>query len=348
VNGEFLGESLIFILSQPRAGSTLLQRILAGHPLVHSSAEPWLMLHPVYALRDTGLQAEYDSRLAHTALQDFLLHYADGEVTYIRAIRAWADVLYGGALRRTEKKFFLDKTPRYYFIIPELRRIFPKARFIFLVRNPLAVLSSIISIWIKDNWLALAAVRQDLLLAPHRILEGIDLLGREAIIIRYEELVTVPEESVSSLCQRLKISFSKDMLHYGAKQPPEGRMGDSIGIHKHKMPTADSLDKWLHLADREQTRHFALAYLDELGPDVIQRLGYSFQELKDAMERPETRSSTPLVPWHIAIRPGETWTRKERLLVERAMAVQREGVIRGTMSFVRKNYRPLVRSLLPV
>jgi hypothetical protein len=37
---------LVFLISLPRAGSTLLQRLLMGHPLVASCGEPWLALPP--------------------------------------------------------------------------------------------------------------------------------------------------------------------------------------------------------------------------------------------------------------------------------------------------------------
>ena len=45
---EYLGENLIFIISQPRSGSTLLQRMLSGNKDIKASAETWLMLHPLY------------------------------------------------------------------------------------------------------------------------------------------------------------------------------------------------------------------------------------------------------------------------------------------------------------
>ncbi|MBI4530372.1 MAG: sulfotransferase, partial [Candidatus Latescibacteria bacterium] len=66
------GEHLIFLISQPRAGSTLLQRILGGHPDIHTVPEPWLMLHPLYALRSDGYQTEYAVDVAHTSLREFL------------------------------------------------------------------------------------------------------------------------------------------------------------------------------------------------------------------------------------------------------------------------------------
>src|SRR5713101_1022969 len=147
-----LGENLIFIISQPRAGSTLLQRILAGHPRIFATAEPWLMLHPLYALKDCGLKAEYDATLARSALGDFCEILQGGEEAYVEAIRAMSVSLYNNALRAGGRERFLDKTPRYYFVCEELRRVFPKAKYIFLLRNPLSVLASILATWVKQDW----------------------------------------------------------------------------------------------------------------------------------------------------------------------------------------------------
>ena len=41
-------------------------------------------------------------------------------------------------------KYVLDKTPRYYHILPELLELFPKAKFVLLQRNPLSVFASIL------------------------------------------------------------------------------------------------------------------------------------------------------------------------------------------------------------
>src|SRR5690349_16987156 len=133
----YLGKDLIFIISQPRSGSTLLQRVLAGHPDVHTSAETWLMLHPVYAKKRGGLEAEYNEQWAADAVAEFLAYYTEGPGVYDDAIREWARVLYGHALERSGKRFFVDKTPRYYYIVDDLVRLFPQAKFVFLLRNPM-------------------------------------------------------------------------------------------------------------------------------------------------------------------------------------------------------------------
>lgn len=343
---DFLGESLIFIISQPRAGSTLLQRILAGHPTLRTSAEPWLMLHPVYALRTEGVQAEFDSDWARSALNDFLTHYADGEETYLKAIRAMANVLYGRALAGTGKTYFIDKTPRYYFIIPELYRLFPKASFIFLVRNPLGVLYSVLSTWVQGNWPVLAKYRHDLLSAPQRILEGIDIVGRNGAVVRYEQLVSDPCRITSSLCSMLGLAFDPEMLRYGDREAPKGSWGDETGIHKYQSPTIERRDNWLHLADTMQMKHFALAYLNTLGPSLVERLGYSFEELIHPFNTIKHPGPRGYFPWNIAIRPSESWTRKDRLDAYRAMAVQEKGILHGTFSFAWQNALPLLRQHL--
>lgn len=344
---DFLGESLIFLISQPRAGSTLLQRILGAHPLVESCAEPWLMLHPIYALRESGLQAEYNARLAYLGLQDFLDRNRDGRATYISAVRAFADVLYEGARLRSEKRLFLDKTPRYYYIVPELQTVFPNANFVFLLRNPLSVLRSILATWVRSSWPSLSAYHDDLLLAPKAILDGMALLGNRAHVVHYENLVTYPVEAVRELCNRLDLRFTDEMLVYGHAPIPSGRMGDSTGIHQYDRPVTNSRDLWRELAQVPQTSHFAVAYLDELGADLVNRLGYSYPMLRDAFTSIMAARRFDVVPWDIAIRPDRLWTHRERLIVNRAMAIQERGVLAGMVRFTKSNFRALVRSLLP-
>ncbi len=343
---RFLGESLIFIISQPRAGSTLLQRLLAGNPAVLTSAEPWLMLHPLYALREKGIQAEYDSGEAHNALSDFLTYYAGGEEIYLLGISELARVLYSNALTRAGKTIFLDKTPRYYYIIPDLYRLFPRARFVFLVRNPLAVLASILKTWVGQEWTYLHNFRDDLLLAPERILAGRQLLGDEAIWVRYEDLVTRPADSLQAICHSLKIDYCPEMLTYRGREAPKGRRGDMVGINQHTGPAVDSLDTWKSMNTQDQTRQFAHAYLKALGPEIIQNLGYSFNEIDQAIGITTATSMKAIIPWEIAIRPKPEWTRTEHLVFGRVTAIQRYGFPRGLFYYWWHYYPTILRGWL--
>ena len=120
------GQNLIFLISQPRAGSTMTQRILASHPDIHTVSEPWLMLHPLYAMRSQGYEAEYHAWEARTALKGFFEEVSSDEDAYFVGVRKMCGHFYNCALNSSNKSYFLDKTPRYYHIIPELHKTFPR------------------------------------------------------------------------------------------------------------------------------------------------------------------------------------------------------------------------------
>ena len=346
MNKRYTGENLIFIISQPRSGSTLLQRVLAGHPDIQTSAETWLMLHPVYGLRDSGIETEYGARFAREGVTEFIENYAGDKKIYDEAIRNWANTIYSDTLKTHGKRLFLDKTPRYFFIIPDLYRLFPDARFIFLLRNPMAVLASELTTYVKGDWPVLGVFQSDLLLAPRLILEGIKLLGEKAITIHYEQFVSEPERNISALCERLGIHFHEEMLDYGHTPAPKGKMNDPVGIHRHTRPSTGSVDKWKRMAEDPQSRHFALSYLEHLGPEIIERFGYSFEEIHGELKgaAPSAREAG-LFPWSIAIRPRAEWTIRERFVAERYFAMQERGALKGTLSAARKTLRRLRRQV---
>jgi hypothetical protein len=302
----FSSRQLILLVSQPRAGSTMLQRILGAHSRVHTTAEPWLMLHPVYALREEGHDAEYGARTAYRALQDFLAALEGGEAHYYEALQRLGLHLYGTACAQAGKDLFLDKTPRYFLILPELARAFPQARFLFLLRNPLAVLASILHTWVQGEWIRLARHRENLLLAPRLLLEGLELLGERATTVHYEALVEEPAAEVAGLCQHLGLEFEPAMLDYGAQPAFKGRYGDPAGVDRHTRPTTASLDRWLELGRSRQGRHLARAYLEGLGPETVARMGYDAGQLLARLEAEPLEGRGLVVSWDriFPSRPG--------------------------------------------
>ena len=277
------GENLIFVVSQPRAGSTLLQRMLAGHPSVFATAEPWILLHPLYALRRGGHTAEYNEEWAQAALRDFCGCLEGGEQAYLEAVRGMALSLYNNALRPSGRPCFLDKTPRYYYIASDLRRLFPQAKVIFLLRNPLAVLSSILTSWVQEDWPRLDQYQGDLVQAPSCLDAAIREQGDNAIVLRYEEMVEQPDRVITDLCGRIGLRFDPGMIDYGNHPKPKGNMGDAVGIHRHTRPVTDSREKWVRELAPRRRRVLAEAYLASLNEGMLRRLGYSREELLAAL-----------------------------------------------------------------
>ncbi len=287
-----LGGNLIFLASQPRSGSTLLQRVLGAHDEIHTLAEPWIMLHPLYALRQGGIQTDYNAQLAYQGLEDFIDSLPGKRNDYVAGIRSMASLWYGKAIESSDKSIFLDKTPRYYYVIPELAEVFPEAKLVLLVRNPLAVLSSILKTWVGKNWGRLQLHRDDILRAPLLMTNAMRLMGDRLILFRYEALVRQPEIEIKKLCARLGVPYDAGMLEYGRTAAPSGRMGDQVGIHNHSRPEIASLEKWKGTFTDPIYRLLAEIVLTLMGEDVVGQLGYNYIELLSKLrELPLSHSS---------------------------------------------------------
>lgn len=265
------GSNLIFLIAPPGSGASQLQALLSNHPSVHSVPDSWIMLHPLYALKREGLEADYEAPRARSALDSFLSKLPGGEQDYIASLRAMASVLYSRALSISGKTLFLDNTPRYYHIIPELRRVFPRARFIFLLRNPLAALTSVlgsipaeVSSKFKNT-----PDYADLKNAPSRILAALKSSGSEHVIVRYEQLQSNPQDTLQVLCQYLGLHYDAVMLSQQACGLVE------IGIAG-ELPLAP-----LSL----QQKTLAQEYLQGLGEPLIRDLGYHYSELQSVLHR---------------------------------------------------------------
>lgn len=326
------GEGLIFVISQPRAGSTMLQRMLGGHPDIHTVGEPWLMLYPLYALRQQGYEAEYSAPTARPALQEFLNTLPNGEEEYIEGVRRMCSYLYGRALEASGKRYFLDKTPRYYLIIPELVRAFPEARFIILLRNPLSMLCSILDTWIKQQWSWVYYFKSDLVRAPRLLLEGAGLMGERGLVIHYEQLVTDPENEMRRVCAMLGEDFTPDMVEYNRQNLPHWQLGDQKGVYQHTRPVAENAQKWVEAIRDPQVWRLASDYLRWLGRETVEQMGYAYDELQQQLAANEPNRArlwlTFPLSWYLEeqLEKRRKW---ERGIARLAHALRQRGVKGG-------------------
>lgn len=275
-----LGESLIFLISQPRAGSTLLQKILGSHSAIHTCSEPWVALHPLFGLRESGIATDYGARLALIGVNDFLEHLPEGQEAWWEAVRLMLGHLYSRALAPSGKDYFLDKTPRYYLILPELRRVFPRARFVFLLRNPVAVLASAIEAWAWDDCpQALRRFRHDLSVAPSCIVEAMRAMP-DACTVRYEDLAAGPIASISALCRRLGLPFEPSMVEYGNSPAGQAlyRFGDTGTVYRESRPVSERIDRWKQTLQSPIRQAWAHGYIRSLGAPLFTALGYDYDE----------------------------------------------------------------------
>ena len=271
---------LIFIISQPRSGSTLTQRIIGSHPRVYTRSEPWVLLHSLYSLKQKGFQAEFDTDIWRPAFNDFIDHLPHGARRgYVKSLRRMHLNLYANYLTSTGKQIFLDKTPRYYFIIDELYEVFPNAKFILLLRNPLAVLYSILKTWIGDDFPLLARHRHDLITAIEKEVEFALADQQNKCVVRYEDLLADPTVTVQKICDYAELENSDDMIRsYFSDNISDWKYGDPVHARSKKGIDPSSEKKWLEGLVEPQVWRFFYDYLQLIGQENFEKLGYSYNE----------------------------------------------------------------------
>ncbi|WP_029406901.1 sulfotransferase [Thiomicrorhabdus sp. Milos-T2] len=276
-------KSPIFLFSLPRSGSTLLQRVLMSHSQIASVAEPWIMLPFSYAYKPNGVLTEYSHNVSFSAIEDFIDNLPNKETDYYEALGDFASTLYQKQCKNNEI-YFLDKTPRYYLIIPEIFKAFPDAKFIFLFRNPIHVMSSMMQTWSNGTFRKMYHFERDLNLGPKALSDGFQLLGDKALAIQYEQFVSDPAMHVEKICQYLDIEFDVQMLESFANQDTKGRMGDPKGVHDYKSVSTGSIDKWKLTFATKYRKKLALNYFKNIEDSVLLAQGYNKKELIDEIE----------------------------------------------------------------
>ncbi len=120
----------IFIVGLPRAGSTLLEQILASHSQVEGTMELPNIIALAQRLRGSRNFAKPDGKPNYPAVlgeidRDYLRRFGEQFIEDTRVYR-------GGA------PFFIDKNPNNFFHIGLIRTILPNAKVIDARRHPMA------------------------------------------------------------------------------------------------------------------------------------------------------------------------------------------------------------------
>lgn len=325
------GKNLIFLISQPRSGSTMFQLMLARHPEIATTSEPWVALHPLFALRHE-IETKYDAKVARLALKEFLKQSGIDEIFYKKQICNFLSTFYKQSSTYQRKKYFLDKTPRYYLIIDDLIELFPNAKFFIILRHPLGVLNSIIKTWVKNDLTRLSLFKDDLLLAPELLIAAREKFPAQVCTIHYENLVERPHDILKQVCAFIGISYSKSMAHY-KRHLPDWKVGDPVGIHKHYKPSTDSLISWKSDLSSPQLKLLAHAYMRELGQPLIKEMGYNYEGAILAMSSPANYNTERLTTWSEALKTWSEKTKYEQIKEENSLLIAQQETVRNSLSW---------------
>lgn len=282
-----MNDRLLFLISPPRSGSTLMQRMLGGHSEVFTHPEPHLMTplaHLGYYERVDA--APYDHINSAEAMRLFVRDLPRGEEDYLDALRAYTDTLYGRMLEPSGKRYFLDKTPAYALIADFVAKVYPHAKYVVLTRHPLAIFSSYAQSFFDGDWEAAHAYNP----IVERYVPAIARFVRERpapiLHVRYEEIVADPEAHLERVFAFLGLENQPEAANYGERftETKEGP-GDPIGVQQHARPVTASRDKWAaELAADPKKLALAQQMIAKLDPADLELWGWPRERVFDALE----------------------------------------------------------------
>lgn len=197
----------IFIVGMPRAGSTLIEQILASHSMIEGTAElPYIpaLVRGVIAQRWRQGGASYPQVLNQLGAADFEALGID----YLRR---------ASLHRKTSRPYFIDKLPNNWMDIGFIRLILPNAKIIDTRRDPVACCLSNF----KQHFAQGQAFSYDQTELGryyrdyHRLLNHFDAaLPGHVYRLAYEKLIDTPEGAVRGLLEYLGLPFEPACLRF--------------------------------------------------------------------------------------------------------------------------------------
>jgi hypothetical protein len=186
----------------PRSGTTLLEQILAAHPLVDGAGESSY-------LEDCVRQAERLTRKAYPTCLQFLTSMQEEELREA----------YLGRLRRINSavSHIVDKTPLNFQYVAFVRRILPQGRVVHCKRDALETCISIFRLPFDPNQ-AYAHDLEDLgafYVQYQSLMECTEEQQPQAVLpVHLDDLIDNPDRVVRSLCEFLGLAHDPTMLNF--------------------------------------------------------------------------------------------------------------------------------------
>lgn len=204
----------LFVLSVWRSGSSLLYTLLNQHSqiaLMYEGDLPRLHRYLWGRFRSGAWRERWEFWN-----QGPSRHGIAHECMPANAGNAWEATrsVYQAFAARKQARIWGEKTPHWFDCPMEMAGKFPDARFIFLWRDPNAVLRSIAGAARGERFFKKAGFTQRVLLGIENLREAYGTLKaqrRPVHEVNYEDLTSNPAESMRQICRFLDVPFEQRM-----------------------------------------------------------------------------------------------------------------------------------------
>lgn len=316
---QVYSEPPVFVIGNPRSGTTLLRLMLTCHPKVVVPPEGAFMIHLYRKYRNySGALNEIPAFVKEVLTASKMEFWGLDQVeliTYLEARnpRTYADLVDGVYRYYAEKNnpdghFWGDKNNFHLDHIPTIARLFPDARFVHIVRDGRDVACSYRDLYgvrgpyAPDLPNSVQAVASQWRRNLHRIHADLCRISPQQVHeLRYEDLVAEPQLTLERVCNTLGIEFADDMLAYAEKNREKNLEPEAFDAWKslaRESLTASQVNRWrremfaedLHLFERIAGKELAQYCYELSGGTSLTgirqyRLRIFFSPLRHALRR---------------------------------------------------------------
>lgn len=261
ISGPAMQSSPIFVVGFPRSGTTLLEQILDAHPQLQSMDEQPLLLQSLSQITARGCAYPTDlGALSHGTLEELRANYWNG-------VRNRVSLSAGQRL--------VDKNPMNMVLLPIIRRIFPHAPVVIVLRHPC---DAIISFFLQNFPSDLALLGRDLAAVARSYARAFAFWDCQCTVLglrqthyelKYEDLATNLASEVQKLCTFLRLPQHKAMLTPGDHARSKGFISTPSYAQVIGPVSNRAVGRW-----KQYTVFFGADELALLAP-WIRRWGYS-------------------------------------------------------------------------
>ena len=324
-------QSVAFILSSPRAGSTLLRVMLAGHHALFSPPELHLLPFENMAEWSEDLGLSYLGEGLQRAFMELMAIDANASKKIVRDLTAQnipTQAVYAQIQQLAGNRLLVDKSPSYAASIQTLERaedLFAGAKYIHLVRHPYSVIES----FARNRIDKILGIKN---LDPYFVAEEVwttcnnnvrefcqNIESSRHYLVKYEELVRNPAQIMTGLCDFLGVPFDEAVLHpYQGKRMTDGVHAKSLPIDdpnflKHDKIDPTLADVWQKIKLPQPLGENAQKIAKELGYQLpvaeITETEVSVKEVRDESlevrrekKSPITHTPQPMTEFYIDVR----------------------------------------------
>jgi len=291
---DFDSSKIFFIGGAPRSGTTLVQRIVASHSSVFGGPE-FDLIPSVMRLRNMFHASIEAGRIS------VYLNHDDVDALF----RGFVESAFQKIMKENPGKQHLsEKTPANAEVFEEIAETFPQAQLIFVVRDPRAIVASMLEVGksFRKEGRRPADFTRNARRATRYISKlwnaAAQVIGKENVhVVFYEDVVLNPNVFIPDLANKLGLVFEEGMVQI-EKQPTitaEFKHAEHLWYSKEKLQSAIdslSLEKWkdqltayeLYVIDKrlrripEITDRYQLSQPTNLLFQVMELLGNAFLE----------------------------------------------------------------------